>query len=72
MMIFSRLAARSMSTCETPAPVKRLLQIALQLQILKQELTILLLRKPVRMPVFVVAEAETVWMNFLTHSILQS
>ncbi len=70
-MIFRRLAARSISTCETPAPAKRLLQIALQLQILQQELAILLLRKPMRMPVLVVAEAKTVWMNFLTHNLLQ-
>ena len=50
---------------------KALLQIALQLQIFKQELAKLLLRKPVRMPVLVVAEAKTVWMNFLTHNLLQ-
>src|SRR5204863_2915094 len=31
-----------------------------------------LFRIPVRVPVFVVAEAETVWMNFLTHNFLQS
>src|SRR6185369_7931206 len=30
------------------------------------------LGKPVRVPVFVVAEPKTVWMNFLTHNLLQS
>ena len=53
-------------------PGETALQIALEFQILQQELTKLLLRVPMRMPVLVVAEAETVWMNFLTYSILQS
>ena len=71
MMILRRLAARSMSMCETPAPAKRLLQIALQLQVFEQELAELLLRKPVRVPVLVVAEPKAVWMNFLSHNFLQ-
>src|SRR6185369_2415218 len=48
-----------------------LLEIAFELQVLEQKLAKLLLRKPVRMPVFVVAESKTVWMNFLTHNLLQ-
>src|SRR6185369_5370052 len=51
---------------------KASLQILLQLQILEQKLAELLLRKPMRMPVLVVAESKTVWMNFLTHNLLQS
>src|SRR5437016_14162901 len=45
-----------------------LLQFALQLQILDQEIAVLLFRKPMRMPVLVIAEAKTVGMNFLAHS----
>src|SRR6185369_5898301 len=48
-----------------------LLEIAFELQVLEQKLAKLLLRKPVRMPVFVIAESKTVWMNFLTHNLLQ-
>src|SRR4030095_16949817 len=51
---------------------KTLLQIALQLEILNQKITELLLRKPMRMPVLVVAKAKAVWMNFLAQSLLQS
>src|SRR5262249_44011174 len=51
---------------------KTLFQIALQLEILDQKITELLLRKPVRMPVLVVAEAKAVGMNFLAQSLLQS
>ena len=47
------------------------LQFGLELQVLDQKVAELLLRKPVRMPVFVVAEAKTVWMNFLAHLILR-
>jgi hypothetical protein len=50
---------------------KALLEIALQPQVFQQELSILLLGEPVRVPVFVVAEPKTVWMNFLTHNLLQ-
>src|SRR5215216_1586167 len=50
---------------------KTLLQIAFQLQIFEQELAELSLGKPVRVPIFVVAESKTVWMNFLTHNFLQ-
>src|SRR6185369_14919014 len=49
---------------------KTLLQIALQLQIFDQEIAILPLRKPMRMPVLVVAQAKTVWMNFLAQTLL--
>src|SRR6185503_10109246 len=51
---------------------KTLLQIALQLQILEQKLAKLLFGKPMRVPILVVAESKTVWMNFLTHNLLQS
>ena len=71
MMIFKRLAARSISTCETPAPAKRFFKSVFSFRSSMQEFAKLLLRKPVRMPVFVVAEAKTVWMNFLTHNLLQ-
>src|SRR5437879_4388090 len=47
-------------------------QLALQPQIFNQKIAVLLLRKPVRMPVLVIAKAKTVWMNFLTQSLLQS
>ena len=49
---------------------KALFQIAFQFQVFQQELAKLLLREPMRMPVFVVAEPKTVWMNFLTHALL--
>src|SRR5919202_817373 len=42
----------------------------LQLEVFQEEVAELLLRKPVRVPVLVVAEAEAVWMNFLTHNLL--
>src|SRR5258706_8347944 len=48
------------------------LQLGLQLQILNQKVAKLLLRKPVRMPVLVIAKAKTVWMNFLAHLFLRS
>jgi hypothetical protein len=48
-----------------------LLQIALEPEVFQQVLAILLLREPVRMPVLVIAEAESVRMNFLTHNLLQ-
>jgi hypothetical protein len=44
-----------------------LLQLALQLQIFQEVLAELTLGVPMRVPIFVVAEAEAVWMNFLTH-----
>jgi hypothetical protein len=50
---------------------KALLEIAFQFQIFEQKLAKLLFGKPVRVPVFVVAESKTVWMNFLTHNLLQ-
>src|SRR5688500_3152553 len=50
---------------------KALFQIALQLHIFQQKLPKLFFSKPVRVPVFVVAESKTVWMNFLTHNLLQ-
>src|SRR5438552_1249634 len=49
-----------------------LLEIAFQLEILDQKITELLLRKPVRVPVLVVAKAKTVWMNFLAQTLLRS
>jgi len=49
-----------------------LLQFALQLQILDQEIAELLFRKPVRMPVLVIAQAKTIWMNFLAQCLLRS
>src|SRR5262245_44904152 len=55
---------RNSRACET------LFQIALELEIFEQKLAELLLCKPVRVPVFVVAQTESVWMNFLTHSFL--
>src|SRR5438132_3012984 len=48
------------------------LQLSLQLKVLDQKIAILLLRKPVRMPVLVIAEAKTVRMNFLAQYLLQS
>ena len=45
-------------------------QLALQPQIFNQKIAVLLLRKPVRMPVLVIAKAKTVWMNFLAQSLL--
>ena len=50
---------------------KAVLQILLELQILVQEFAKLFLRVPMRMPVFVITETETVGMNFLTHNLLQ-
>jgi hypothetical protein len=50
---------------------KALFQIALELEIFQQELAVLFLREPVRVPVLVIAKAEPVWMNFLTHNLLQ-
>ena len=44
---------------------KASLQLSFQLQILDQKIAVLLFRKPVRMPVLVIAEAKAVWMNFL-------
>src|SRR5688572_4541566 len=44
-------------------------QLTLQTQVFDQEIAVLLLRKPVRMPVLVIAKAKTVWMNFLAHSV---
>ncbi len=52
-------------------PGEASLQLRLELQVLDQKVAELFLRKPVRMPVFVVAEAKTVWMNFLAHLILR-
>src|SRR5438270_8665220 len=48
------------------------LHVLLQLQVFQKEVAELLLREPVRMPVLVVAEAEAVGMNFLTHNFLLS
>src|SRR6185503_6626472 len=47
------------------------LEVLLQLQIFEQKFAELLLRKPMRMPVLVVAESKTVWMNFLIHNLIQ-
>src|SRR5687768_13113208 len=47
-----------------------LFQISFQFEVFEQELAELLFRKPMRVPVFVVAESKTVWMNFLTHVLL--
>src|ERR1044072_7199545 len=47
-----------------------LLQITFQFQVFEQELAKLFFREPMRMPVLVVAEPKTVWMNFLTHALL--
>ena len=41
------------------------LQLSFQLEILDQKIAVLLFRKPVRVPVLVIAEAKAVWMNFL-------
>src|SRR5215212_3462110 len=54
-----------------PRARKAVLEIAFKPQIFKQKLAELLFGKPVRVPVFVVAESKTVWMNFLTHNLLQ-
>src|SRR5688572_5918097 len=48
---------------------KASLQLTLQPQVFDQEIAVLLFRKPVRMPVLVIAKAKTVWMNFLAHSV---
>ena len=48
------------------------LQIGLQLQVFDQKVAKLPLRKPMRMPVLVVAEAKAVWMNFLAQTLLRS
>src|SRR5205085_523584 len=48
---------------------KALLQILLELQIFQKVLAELAFGEPVRVPIFVVAQSEAVWMNFLTHSI---
>jgi hypothetical protein len=67
MMIFSRVAARSISMCETPPPANFLLQIPLEPEVLGQELIKVLLGEPMRVPVLVVSDPESVWMNFLSH-----
>jgi hypothetical protein len=46
-----------------------LLQLTLQPQVFDQEIAVLLFRKPMRMPVLVIAKAKTVWMNFLAQSL---
>src|SRR2546423_12476443 len=44
------------------------LHVALQPEVFQKEVAVLFFRKPVRMPVLVVAEAEAVRMNFLNHN----
>src|SRR5262249_19208175 len=51
---------------------KALFEIAFQLQIFNQKIAELPFHKPMRMPVFVVAEAKAVCMNFLAQFLLQS
>jgi hypothetical protein len=55
-----------------PGAGEPLFQVALQLQVLDQEITELFFRKPVRMPVLVVTKAKSVWMNFLAQTLLRS
>src|SRR5512144_622581 len=44
-----------------------LLQLALQLQVLVQQLRVITIGVPARAPGLVEAEPESVWMNLLTH-----
>ena len=67
MLIFSLLAARSMSTCDTPAWAKPLLEVLLELDVLVEEVRVLLLRVPAAAPGLVEAEAEPDGMDLLTH-----
>ena len=67
MSIFSLLAARSISTFETPAWLKRALRFVPQIEVLVQQLGVVAVRVPPRPPRLVVAEPEPVWMNLLAH-----
>ena len=69
-MIFRRVAARSISMCETPPPAKRFFRSRFSLRSSARNFGKFLLRKPVRVPIFVVSDPKSVWMNFLSHNFL--
>jgi hypothetical protein len=52
---------RNAAARETP------FEVSLEPQVLGQILGEIVLREPVRMPILVVSDPKTVWMNFLSH-----
>ena len=68
MLILSLLAARSMSTRETPAWAKRFFRSFLSSEVLVEEVRVLLLGVPAAAPGLVEPEPEPDRVDFLTHS----
>ena len=68
MSIFSLLAARSVSIFATPGVREPLLEVGPQREILVEQLRVVAIGEPARLPRLVEPEPESVRMNFLTHS----
>ena len=69
MLIFSLLAARSISTRDDAGVREALLQVLLERQVLEQQVGVLLLGVPAAAPGLVEAQAEPDGMDFLTHGL---
>ena len=67
MSIFSLLAARSVSICETPACENRFFRSCAQREILVQQLRVVAVGVPARPPGLVEPEPESVRVNLLAH-----
>ena len=67
MSIFSLLAARSVSIFATPACAEPLFEIGAQREILVEQLRVIAVGEPARLPRLVEPEPESVRVNFLTH-----
>src|SRR5437868_2020809 len=52
--------------------LKLLFKLLLELVVFEQQLVVVALHKPARLPGFGVAQAKSVWMNFLSHRLLIS
>ncbi len=68
MLIFSLLAARSMSTRETPAWLKRFFRSFLRAEVLVQEVRVFLTGVPAAAPGLVEPEAKPDGVDFLSHA----